>query len=296
MTTKPSDIIKQGDDLLEKMKGLDKRMYKRMIKFLYENQKDGKVNISKEKLAGLEDILYKDVKDSEYQAQLLKYLTLFNQLSNSISQQQAEINQLKVDEVNKLWSNSDLNKNIMEKVVYDMGGQGIKQVFVKGLADAIRDTNFFNYDTETAVNYVKKFVVENSYTDRYLKQTVSDALHQFQGAMNNQIRIAHGFKRMRYVTGVIETSRPFCVHMKSYPNHIYTEDEIKKALDEYCPNGKPSETLVKGKRKYTDKNGNVTFKEAMVRKGSGMIEGTVFDNFTQLVGGHGCRHEAIWTR
>ena len=28
----------------------------------------------------------------------------------------------------------------------------------------------------------------------------------------------------------------------------------------------------------------------------GMIEGTVFDNFTQLCGGYGCRHRAIWSK
>lgn len=290
---KPSQIIHEGDVILEQIPNLDKRLYKVLTKFIYRNAKDNKVKIKKEDLAGLEDALYKEVKDSEYQLQLIKYLALFDQLSRSISEQQSEINQLKVDEVQALWAQSDLNSNIMDKVVYSLGKQGIKEVFVKGLADAVRDTNFFNLDTDSAVERLRKFVVEDEYTKRYLEQTVFDALSQYQGAMNNQIRIAYGFKRMQYFTGLIETSRPICRHLKADPDKLYTEEELKAVLEEFCPKGHPSETLVKGKRKYVDKDGNVTFKEAMVKKGSGMIDPTTFENFYQVRGGWRCRHEAI---
>lgn len=287
MTKKPDDIHDEGMRILEQMSKLDNKLYSKIVKFLQKNTDKGKVALSQNDLAGLEDMLYEEIKNSEYQQQLKNYLALFTQLSLAISQQQAEINQLKVDEINELWDNDKTRIVIQDKVLHDLGTQGMKDVFVKGIAEAVRNTNYYSMDIETAIQTIKTTIVDNGYTNRYLQQTVMDSLSQYDGAMNKRIGEIYEFENFLYIGNTIETSRPFCVHLRDDLGGRFTKEQLKTALNEYCPGGVPSEE-------------RITFKthagEKTAKKGSGMIEGTKEDNFVQLRGGWGCRHRCIPTR
>jgi hypothetical protein len=102
------------------------------------------------------------------------------------------------------------------------------------------------------------------------------------------VRVAYELKDIIYVGNTIENTRPICAHLRDTLKGRITGEQLKQTLAEYCPNGIPS----KKKITYTTVKGD----EHTARKGSGMIEGTRYDNFAQLRGGYGCRHEAIWVR
>lgn len=285
MAKKPGDIIEDGDKILDGLSFLDRKLYNRVVKFLIANSDRGKISISANDLAGLEDLLYDEIKKSEYEKELNKYLLLFETLAGAISQQQAEINRLKIAEINAFWGDDSQRRAISEKVIYDLGARGMKLKFVKAVADAVRDVNYYNMDFNTAEQTIKTFLIDNEYTQRYIGQTVRDSLSQYQGAMNNRIATVYGFKRWLYVGNTIETTRPICAHLRDDLGGEFTDEQLKKALQEYCPNGEPSDSKIT----YSTVSG----KKYTKKKGSGMIKGTTFDNFPQVRGGYGCRHECI---
>ncbi len=285
----PHSVIVSGDDILLKIgNSLDDRIYKKISKFISQNSKDGKINISNEQLAIIDDIIYKEIKDSDYEENIKKYLALFDEIEKSVSQEQAQKNQLRVNSVIELWGRSDIRSKIIDKTIYDLGQSGIKEVFIKAISEIVRESNYFNLDLESAQQKLKTVLVDDAYTQRYIKQTAMDSLSQFDGAMNDQIRQAYDFKVLNYITNTIETSRPICVHIRDTLGGKITDTQLKQVLNEYCPSGNPSEKKIEYKVH--------TGEQKTARAGSGMIEGTVFDNFGQLKGGYGCRHRVIWSR
>lgn len=285
---KPSEIIDKGDTILYSINDLDKRMYKRLVKFLANNSLGGKVNITNEDLAQIEDIIYDEVKSSEYEENIAKYLMLLNKLEDAISQQQFDINRIKAQNIKDLWNGDVLKTKLRDKIVYDLGANGIKDYFVKGIAEVVREANYFNLTIDDAIDRLGKVLIDDEYTNRYLQQTSRDALSQYQGAINDAVRVAYELKDIIYVGNTIESTRPICAHLRDTLKGKITGEQLKQTLDEYCPNGIPS----KKKITYTTVKGD----EHTASKGSGMIEGTRYDNFAQLRGGYGCRHEAIWVR
>ena len=86
----------------------------------------------------------------------------------------------------------------------------------------------------------------------------------------------------------MEESRPMCTHIReTYPNGM-TIAEVNKVLNEFIPNGEPSDRQVKVI--------NAKGKEVYRAKGSGLIEGTDITNITENRGGYNCRHNVKWVR
>lgn len=284
-----NSIITRGDDILFSIGDtLDKRIYSRVRKFIAQNTKNGKVNIDNNQLAIIDDIILKEIKDSGYGTEINNYMKLFDRLENAISQEQAEWNKIKLGNIQRLWNGSDLKERMMQKTIYDLGVNGMKDVFVKAVSDIVRESNFFNLDLETAENKLRTKLVDDKYTERYLRNTAMDTLSQYDGAINNEVRIAYDLDIMKYTVNTIETSRPICVHLHDVLGGTITEKQLKDTLAVYCPNGEPSKSQITYKVH--------TGEQKTAKKGSGIIEGTIFDNFTQLKGGWGCRHRAIWVR
>ena len=227
----PHDIILKGDNTLFKVGDtLDKKIYARILKFISQNSNYGKVSIDKKELAILDDIILKEIRDSGYNIEVNNYFKLFNELENAISKEQSEINNIKVSKIKELWNDSAQKQFIIEKTVYDLGVNGIKDVFVKAISEVVRDSTFFNLDLETAENKLRKLLVDDEYTTRYLRQTTMDTLSQYDGAINNEVRVTYDFKIMNYITNTIETSRPICVQIHDVLGGKITEQQLKDTL------------------------------------------------------------------
>lgn len=283
-----NNIIEDGDRIILDSYDLDKKLYKKLLSFLASNTTNGKVSISKEDLASLEELIYKEVKDSDYEEKISNYLLLFVKIEEAVSQQQLKYNGIKAKEIREFWNSTDTKRQFLDKVVYDLGQGGIKDYFVKGLAKVVRDANFQNLTIDDAVSKLSKVLIDDDYTKRYIKTVALDALNQYAGAINDAVRVHYDLNELLYVGNIIETSRPFCDHIKDNYKGRLTKEELEKVLKEYCPNGVPSDKNTT----YTTVSGEKITK----KKGSGMIEGTNINNFAQLRGGHGCRHEAIWVK
>ena len=279
-------IIAKGDELLQS-KDLDKRIFQRLIVYIGQHTEGGIVNISDEDLAVLDDIIYDEVKKSDYEENITSYLRLIDQLDKAISKTQGKVNGLKLAEIDDLWNNSERRQQIIDKVVSDLGGQGVKENFIKKISNTVRDVNFYNLTVDDAVTQLKGLLLEGEYTNSYLKSVATDTLSQYAGAFNDEVKKVYGFKDLIYSGRDIETTRPIChlIHTK-YGGKL-TGEQLDAILKEYCPNGEPSETMIE----YDTVSGKVYKK----KKGAGMIKGTRKENFAQLRGGYQCRHVAIWT-
>lgn len=279
-------IIAKGDELLQS-KDLDKRIFQRLIVYIGQHTEGGIVNISDEDLAVLDDIIYDEVKKSDYEENITSYLKLIDQLDKAISKTQGKVNGLKLAEIDDLWNNSERRQQIIDKVVSDLGGQGVKENFIKKISNTVRDVNFYNLTVDDAVTQLKGLLLEGEYTNSYLKSVATDTLSQYAGAFNDEVKKVYGFKDLIYSGRDIETTRPIChlIHTK-YGGKL-TGEQLDAILKEYCPNGDPSETMIE----YDTVSGKVYKK----KKGAGMIKGTRKENFAQLRGGYQCRHVAIWT-
>lgn len=295
----PHDLILEGDDLLDKMAAIDQLLYSRVLSFLAQNSKGGKIDITNEQLAQIEDIVYEEIKKSDYEKNLTKYIELFNAIESAVSIEQVKLNGIQAKKIQDLWNSDPLKQVLKNKVIYDLGKDGLKQVFVKGIAEAVRETSYFNLDIKSAMDVLKTKLVDDAYTKRYLESTARGSLSEYDGAIQDKVRTTYGFNIMVYVVNLIETSRPVCTHIVRDLGGRITDIELQKVLDEYCPNGMPNKTqYVKGKRKVIHKDGHVTFVDANFPKGSGMSENTFLRNWSQQCGGHanGCRHRGLWTK
>lgn len=278
-------LLEDADKIIiDKIPNLvDRTVLKLLLKKVAQYSENGRFNIDANSLAVLEGELYDEIKKTDYNTLVDSYIKLFNVLDDKIIKEQVEINKLKASSIREFWDNSKGRAALLDKVFYDLGSSGMKDVFVKGLVNIARDINFTNMTTQQAVNLLELKITQNSYTQRYIRSTVFDALNQYDGAFNNEIREQYDLKNFIYVGNTIETSRAICIHLRNDLNGRFSEEKLKQVLNEYCPNGKPSDSKIKidGKTYY---------------KGGGMIEGTTFENFMQLRGGHGCRHRCLSTR
>ena len=232
-------IIAKGDELLQS-KDLDKRIFQRLIVYIGQHTDGGIVNISDEDLAVLDDIIYDEVKKSDYEENITSYLKLIDQLDKAISKTQGKVNGLKLAEIDDLWNNSERRQQIIDKVVSDLGGQGVKENFIKKISDTVRDVNFYNLTVKDAVKTFEGLLIEKEYTNSYLKAVATDTLSQYAGAFNDEVKKVYGFKDLIYSGRDIETTRPIChlIHTK-YGGKL-TGEQLDTILKEYCPNSEPS--------------------------------------------------------
>lgn len=286
--SKVDAILSKGAEIFN-TQDINKKLYSKVYTILSNNTEKGTIYINNEVLADLEYELFKSVKTTDFNTQAKNFIALLDALENAVFIEQSAINKIKLQSIKSLWSDSTLRSRITDKVLYDLGSNGVKDVFVKTIANAIREVNVFDMPLTDAQAYFKEKIVNNDYTNRYLKNTVSDTLNQYDGAMQNEIKKAYGFDKMIYSTNTIETSRPICIHLHDTLKGRITSEQLKVTLSEYCPKGKPSDT-------YIEIETPVEGKIKRVKKGAGMIDGTTIDNFSQLRGGYGCRHRAIWVK
>lgn len=176
-----------------------------------------------------------------------------------------------------------LNEQLRKSTIEALRGQGVAADFIKPLADVLRVQALQGLTINQATEQLKARL-EKPELVRYAGQVTQDAIMQYDGALNENIAKTYGLKEFIYFSSIIETSRPFCTHMKDkYGSRPITESELRTELDDYIPNGVPSEE----KETFTTVN-NVT---RTMQKGSGMIPGTTVTNFVLNRGGFNCRHE-----
>ena len=261
---------------------MQKILFDASIDFIVDfREAGGKLKLDKRKLAALQSKVDKVIKSSKYQANIEKYLKKYD-LIDKLNTEWYKDNKLRIDRV---IADSEILKEIKLQTFDNLlSNEAIEVNLVKPIVQQLRKDIILGSTYETAKQNLQTLVVDNELINRYAGQIATDALNQYDGELNNQVREKFKLTKFYYIGSEIETSRPVCRHMKDKKE--WTLDELKVVLDEYCPNGIPSEKTEV--IETTDAKGNRV--KRSVKKGSGMIEGTNVNNFGMLRGGYQCRH------
>ncbi len=171
---------------------------------------------------------------------------------------------------------------VKDTLAKNLTGDTLQSVLAERITNLIKPYILSGGDYKTTVDVLRNILPKE--LQRYTYQITKGVFSVYDGAIQNTLKQKYNPKSGKYLGGLIDNSRPFCIHMKEkYGSRPITEDELKKDLDEYCPKGIPSETLIEinGKK---------------VKKGAGMMEGTTVQNFDVNKGGatNNCYHEWRW--
>lgn len=228
-------------------------------------------------LATLEQDIIKILQKAGYSDASNEYFNTFSEILSTTVKDFS-----KISEVERELKQSKLANLVTDITLDNLKGLGIQDNFIKPLANEIRKRIFSGDTYANFKNYLTDNIKNNSKLTKYVGQITMDAFSQYDGALQKEIKTKFDAKKFKYIGGVIETSRPICYHLHTtFGNNPISIDELKKVLDEYCPNGIPSDD-------YIEINGR------RLKKGAGMIEGTTIDNFDVNRGGYACEHKVRW--
>lgn len=261
-----------------------KRLYDILLRELAKHTTQGNLEANKVQLAQLDSILRQSLKDSGYSSATDKYFTTFDKIEEHNEKYYGKQN-LALSPVLK---ESQIIPHIKDKVLSNLRGTGVNEGILKPLENLMRQEIFLNKTYQETSDLLKKQLVDNPLLVKHADQVSFDALRQYNGAINDEVRKAYGLKYFFYVGSEIETTRPICDHIRDNYKGAISIDDLQIILDEFCPNGEPSNTSIT----YETVNGV----KHTSKKGAGMYDGTTVDNFSMNCGGYRCRHEVKWVR
>jgi hypothetical protein len=274
-------IQNEADEQLDKdMSALQRALVNRLLRDLALISSDGRLVFDPQYFALLEDKIVNYMRELGYQQKVNAYLQNFDAIDADVQKFYSRQRLLLENEA----INSPVNEELRKQTIENLRGQGMVEAFVKPIADVMRVQALQGLTVAQATEQLAARITTASPLTRYVGQVTQDALMQYDGALNENVRQRFGLKKFVYFSSIIETSRPICTHIKDkFGAQPISEKQLQSVLDEYCPGGVPSEELIT----YTTVN-DVTRTR---KKGSGMIDGTTASNFVLNRGGRRCRHE-----
>lgn len=277
------------DKAIADLKDLDKGLYDRLLTFIAEITNNGVLTANAAQLAELEAKIKNWTVELGYAKIIDDYLAGLDEVNEINKEYYGGNNRVRSVIENEI-INSDLNNEYRKQVVEQLRGAGAYEEIVKKVADVLRLNALRGLTFEQTANELRNLVTPTERTgisEAHFNQVAKDAIMQYDGLIQEELKQKFKPTSGRYIGSLIEDSRPFCDHMKDkFANRPISITELQIALDTFCPNGQPSQTVFN----YETVNG----KEKKGKKGDGMIAGTNIQNFPSLRGGYNCRHEWKW--
>lgn len=271
------NLNEQEEILLNKIEQLSKKFDRTIIDLLRQFAVNGNLEYNDD-LAFLSKQILEELKKSGI-SDLYEYmLAITNQISQSNIEYYSNISSIKSD-----ISKSESVKFVLDTLTKNLTGTGLKSVLAERIANTIKPYILSNADLKSTYDILSKVIPKE--IQRYTMQVTKGAFSLYDGAIQNTLKQKYNPTSGRYSGHLVESSRPFCIRMKDeYGSREITTVQLQKELDDYCPNGIPSNEIIEidGKKH---------------KKGAGMIEGTTVANFDINKGGatNNCHHYWRWT-
>lgn len=170
--------------------------------------------------------------------------------------------------VNKLDVESFLKDNpskkfAIESVEYNLRGNGVRRELLQPITDILITNASSGISQIEAKEFIQDYLFREGKNEfqQWAGVTATDALNQYNGKINQALKVEYDLNGWSYVGSIIETSRGFCRDCVAIGN--IDEETMSKKINEYSNNG-----LLYGMATTTE---NVTINR----------------------GGFNCRHEAI---
>lgn len=277
---KIQSIINSGDkillngtsDLINGMYSIELLVYAALME-VFDNVDitNGKLSTTikaDEFLAALDYKIYQALKKSGYPAYVGDFIGNYDKISSNVRDLHQALG-------NGLLSASDINaiKRLeVQKTIDNLTQQGMYKDFISPVREGLYRNIMFGATVGETEEFIKSQVISTKQKDsrltRYVGQVATDALHQFDGSVNQVAKQSLGLNATQYVGSLIEDSRAQC--MKWVGMSIIKDDNLQEEIDWALNGGRFSN-----------------------KKCSGMIEGTTTDTFCINRGGYRCRHRAF---
>ena len=212
--------------------------------------------------------IYQTLKKSGYPALVSDFIGNYDKITENVRDLHQSLG-------NGIINTKDINsvKRLeVQKTIQNLTQQGMYKDFIAPVREGLYRNIMFGATIGETEEFIKSQVVstkkKNSVLTRYVGQVATDALHQYDGSVNQVAKNTLGLNATQYVGSLIEDSRAQC--MKWVGMSIIKDEDLKEEID-WALNG----------GRYSNK------------KASGMIEGTNPDNFCINRGGWRCRHRAF---
>jgi hypothetical protein len=217
-------------------------------------------------LATLNRRLRELINASGLRNELIGFLDDFSQIDRNIRAVQSEINGITVPgeifTAQKAWLRDNVINSLLESNVSTYFIQPVKQALYSRIAFGANVN-----DTEKTIRgLIKGTGGKAGIFERWVGQVARDSIFEYQGAINQQVKVEFELNAIRYVGGLVEDSRPQCVRWVEKYNGIIKDKDLAREI------------------------------EWAYKNGSGMKPDTTPQNFCQKRGGYACQHIAIPTR
>lgn len=262
--------------LEKKIEEISKKFDKKINDLIKEFSVSGNLEINKD-ITFLTKQVLKELKDSGIE-------DLYNHMIEVISR--INVDNIKyysqITSMRTIIDKSNSVKFVIDNLTINLVGTGLETGLAERISNSIKPYILSNADFRTTSEILSKTLPTE--LQRYTKQITKGAFSVYDGAIQNTLKQKYNPTKGKYLGGLIESSRPFCIDMKdSFGSGDITVEQLQTKLDEYCPKGIPSDTPIEIKGKKT-------------KKGAGMLEGTTVANFDVNKGGatNNCHHVWRW--
>lgn len=189
----------------------------------------------------------------------------------------------------KLNENNVRIQRAIDDVMFDLTGKGFEVNVMRKIENKVFSDIVLKREVKESFKELKQITIgEESLINNQNGLILQENLLRLNGTANDIIKKENKLDTLKWIGSLVEESRPMCTHIReTYPNGM-TIAEVNKVLNEFIPNGEPSDSQVKVI--------NAKGKEVYRAKGSGLIEGTDITNITENRGGYNCRHNVKWVR
>lgn len=276
------DVISKFDESMVKTSNT---LFDLLRSVLYDYVEKGILQPDSLELARLEEKILNALAQSGYGNNVEDLLKAFPDLEEINEKYYQKAEKLSAKEAVK--ESQRINEHV-KQVIDQLRGGGAKEGILKPIENLIRQQILLKRPVKEVEILLRNEIIANKLLGRYAGQIAIDALSQFDGIINDEVRVKYDLKNFFYIGSLIETSRPICDHIRDTYKSAISINNLDKILDEFCPNGIPSEEKISYE--------TVNKKKVKAKKGSGMYKGTNSGNFSTYRGGYGCRHEVKWTR
>ena len=198
--------------------------------------------------------------------ELVGFLDDFSQIDKNLRAIQSQVNGIvipgEIFTQQKIWVRDLVLESLLESNVSTRFIQPVKQALMNRIA--------YGSSVNETEKQIRSLIKGNSQTsgifEKWVGQVARDAIFEYEGAINAQVKVQFELNAVRYVGSLIEDSRPQCVRWIDKFGGVLTDEQLKSEIQWAYNNG------------------------------SGMKPDTTPENFCQKRGGYNCRHLAIPTK
>lgn len=217
-------------------------------------------------LATLNREIQKILRQSGLNDDLVNWIDDFGAIDRNIRALQSDLNGIRVDSniftAARQWA--------IDNTINNLVASNINLKFVNPVKQLLYSRVSFGSSVVDAERQLRQLVLGKGdfpgILERSIGQVARDTINQYQGTINQQIKVQYELTDIRYVGPLVRDSRPQCIRWIKEFNGRLSDDQLKAEIKWAYNNGK------------------------------GMIPDTVPENFCQNRGGYNCIHEAIPVR